>query len=296
MNDTVTNELKAAFDRVYTQFTANGIGVVCGEYGLLGFDKSPDTVEHGEMLKYFEFVNYYANAKKFAMMIWDNGCHMDRTTYTWKDQSLYNMLNASLKTRSSYSESDRVFLKDADKNNDVSIKLTLNGNTLKSIHNGKRKLNAGKDYTYVNDTVIIRKDYLCNVITDSYGIVATLTLKFSSGADWDVYLTHYNTPVLNPAEGTTDGLAIPVSFNGSRLSTLEAAYADGSGAGPQNWTTYKEYNYAFTVDYTANTVTLTNKFFAEANDGEITLKFHFQSGEILEYKILKSGSTVKSLT
>jgi endoglucanase len=295
MNDRVTDELKAAFDRVYNRFSVNGIGVICGEYGLLGFDRSPDVVEHGEMLKYFEFVNYYAKTKGFTMMIWDNGCHMDRTNYTWKDQSLYNMLEASWKTRSSYSESDRVFIKDIDKDKDVSIKLILNGNDLKSIYDGKKKLEPGMDYTYANDTITLKKDYVSEVITENYGINATLTLKFSHGADWDVYLTHYSAPILSAAEGTTEGLAIPVSFNGSRLSTLEAAYADGSGAGPQNWTTYKEYAYAFTVDYSANSVTLTNKFFAETHDGEINLKFHFQSGEILEYKILKDGSTVKSL-
>ncbi len=77
---------------------------------------------------------------------------------------------------------------------------------------------------------------------------------------------------------------------------MEAFYADGSGAGPQNWTTYKEYAYAFTVDYTMNTVTLTDKFFAEeTRGGEIYLKFHFQSGEVLDYAILRDGSTVKSL-
>jgi endoglucanase len=296
MNDRVINELKVAFDRVYNRFAVNGIGVICGEYGLLGFDRSPDVVEHGEMLKYFELINYYAKAKGFTMMLWDNGCHMDRTTYTWKDQSLYNMLEASWKTRSSYSESDRIFIKDTDKDKDVSIKLILNGNDLKSIYDGKKELESGKDYTYANDTVTLKKEYVSEVITENYGINATLTLKFSDGADWDVYLTHYSTPILSAAEGTTDGFAIPVSFNGSRLSTLEATYSDGSGAGPQNWTTFKEYAYAFTVDYTANSVTLTSKFFAETRDGEINLKFHFQSGEILEYKILKDGSTVKSLT
>ena len=43
------SELQGAFDRVYSTFTQNGIRVVCGEYGLLGFDTSLDAVEHGEI-------------------------------------------------------------------------------------------------------------------------------------------------------------------------------------------------------------------------------------------------------
>jgi endoglucanase len=295
MNEQVVNELKACFDRIYNHFVANGIGVVCGEYGLLGFDRGPDVVEHGEILKFFEYVNYYAKAKGITMMLWDNGCHMNRSTYTWRDQSLYDMIKASWTTRSSYSESDRIFIQDTDLDQHIPLKLVLNGNELKSINNGNEKLEQGIDYTYDEDaaTLNIKQQYLWHVITENYGINATLTLKFSQGADWNVYLTHYSTPTLGTAEaGDTSGFAIPVNFNGTRLSTLEATYADGSGAGPQNWTTYKEYGYAFTVDYAANTVTFTNKFFAETKDGEINLKFHFQSGEILEYKIQKAGGVV----
>ncbi|MDP4091177.1 MAG: cellulase family glycosylhydrolase, partial [Bacillota bacterium] len=155
MNNTVVNELRAAFDRVYNNFTAKGIGVVCGEYGLLGFDKSLDTIEHGEMLKYFEYINYYAKEKDITLMLWDNGQHMGRTTYKWSDESLYEMIKASWKTRSSYSESDRIFLKTEDKSKDVPLKLTLNGNTLKAIYNGDRKLVSGRDYTYSDAAVTL---------------------------------------------------------------------------------------------------------------------------------------------
>lgn len=294
MNDQVVTELKTAFDRVYNHFTSKGIGVICGEYGLLGFDKSLGAIEHGEVLKYFEYINYYAKQKNITMMLWDNGQHLGRTTLTWSDPSLYNIIKASWTSRSSYSESDRIFLKNQDKDKDLPMKLSLNGNTLKSIYNEQKKLTLGIDYTYDNDTVTLKRNYVRRLITNEYGINATLTIKFSAGADWNVYLTHYKTPKLNPSTGTTNGLEIPVKFNGSRLSTLEAIYADGTGAGPQNWTTYKEYDYAFSVNYDANKVVITQKFFDEAKDGEIILKFHFQSGEVIEYRILKSGTTVKS--
>lgn len=292
MNDTVVSELRAAFDRMYNHFTANGIGVVCGEYGLLGFDKSTNAIENGELLKYFEYINYYAKTKGITLMLWDNGNLIDRTKYTWKNQSLGNMVKESFKHRSSYSESDRVFIKDEDSNKDVSMKLTLNGNKLISIHNGSKKLKLGRDYTYVNDTVILKGSYVNKLITSEYGTNATLTMRFTSGADWNVYVDHYATAVLSAGEGNTDGFNIPVQFNGDKLSTLEAVYADGTGAGPQNWTTYKEYDYAFTVDYTNNKVTITSKFFADAKDGEITFKLHFQSGAVAECKVVKTGTVV----
>jgi aryl-phospho-beta-D-glucosidase BglC (GH1 family) len=295
MNDTVTSELRAAFDRMYNHFTVKGIGVVCGEYGLLGFDRSLDTIEHGEKLKYFEYINYYAKTKGITTMLWDNGQHLGRTSLKWSDQALYDIIKASWKTRSSYSESDRIFVKTEDNNKDVSMKLTLNGNSLKAIYDGDKKLVSGKDYTYANDTVTLKGSFVNSVISDNYGINATLTLKFSAGADWDVYVTHYNTPIIGVGSGDTNGFVIPVEFNGSRLSTMEAVNPDGSGAGPQNWTTYKEYAYAFNVDYVNNQVVMTNNFFKEAKDGEITLKFHFQSGEVLQCKILKAGSAVTAV-
>ena len=53
-NDIITN-----FDNVYDSLVAKGIPVIIGEYGLLGFDKNTGTIEHGEILKYFEFLLKY---------------------------------------------------------------------------------------------------------------------------------------------------------------------------------------------------------------------------------------------
>jgi aryl-phospho-beta-D-glucosidase BglC (GH1 family) len=294
MDSATVADLTGAFDRAYNHFTANGIGVVVGEYGLLAFDGTSAAIEHGEMLKYFEYINYYAKSKGISLMLWDNGDVLSRTTYTWIDPSLYNMMSTSWKERSSYSDSDMLFVKAENKANDIPMNLTLNGNTFKSIYNGNEKLTLGKDYTYSNGVVTLKGSYVSNYITGSYGTKATLTMKFSAGADWNVYLNYYNTPVLSAATGTTSGFNIPVQFNGSKLSTLEAMYSDGTGAGPQNWTTYKQFGYAFTPDYTNNVVTMTSNFFSSCNDGVITLKLHFQSGEVLQYSITKTGTTVTS--
>ena len=50
---------------------------------------------------------------------------------------------------------------------------------------------------------------------------------------------------------------------------------DGSPAGPANWTPYKEFWSNFQPDYSAGTIILKPEFFAEVNDGRVTLTFHF---------------------
>lgn len=274
-------------------FTSKGIGVICGEYGVLAFDKSLGAIEHGEMLKYFEYINYYAKTKNITMMLWDNGQHINRTSLVWNQIYLYNQIKESWNSRSSYSESDRIFIEDENREKDVSIKLTLNGNTFKEIYNGNNQLISGKDYIYDNNgTVTLKGDYINTIIIDKYEQNVALTFKFSAGADWNVYLNHYKMPEVGIGQGSINGFEIPVKFNGSKLSTLEAVNSDGTGAGPQNWTTYKEFDYGFSVDYNANKVTIKDKFFKEARDGKITFKLHFQSGEVLQCSVSKNGESV----
>jgi aryl-phospho-beta-D-glucosidase BglC (GH1 family) len=293
-DSTTTSDLTSSFDRAYNHFTAKGIGVITGEYGLLAFDSSSSAIEHGELLKYFEYINYYAKSKGISLMLWDNGNLFNRNTYSWNDPALYNMLKSSWEERSSYSQSDMIFVKAEDSSKDITMNLTLNGNTLKSIYNGKDKLSLGKDYTYSNGVVTLKGSYVNKFINGNYGTKTALTLKFSKGEPWNVSINYYKTPELSQTTGTTSNFNIPVAFNGSKLSTLEAVYADGSGAGPQGWTTYKQYSDAYVPNYSTNQLTLTPNFFNYCNDGVITLKLHFQSGEVLQYNIFKTGTTVKS--
>lgn len=295
-DEIVIKELEDAFNRVHNTFTKNGMGVICGEYGLLAFDSSLDAVEHGEVLKYFEYINYYAKEKDITMMLWDNGQHLNRKTYTWSDQSLYDVIKASQTSRSSYATSDRIFIKESEKQEDVVMKLTLNGNTLKAIADSKRELVLGKDYTYANETVTFKGDYIKGALTEGYGINETLTLKFSAGVNWKIDITHYKAPVLSEAKGTTAGFTLPIAFNGARLSTLEALYADGSIAGPQNWTSFKEFAYTFLPDYDKNTILIKDKFFEETTDGDLYLTLHLQSGETIAYKLTKKGTEVTGTT
>ena len=99
--------------------------------------------------------------------------------------------------------------------------------------------------------------------------------------------------MLSNATGNTGSFTIPTQFRGDQLATMEAKYADGSNAGPQNWTSFKEFDYTFAPNYIANTITLKPEFFAEVNDAvRVTLTFHFWSGTRVTYYVTKNGSTV----
>jgi len=69
-------------------------------------------------------------------------------------------------------------------------------------------------------------------------------------------------PVLSAATGTTSALTIPTQFNGDTLSMMHSVYADGTNAGPANWTPYQAYGPAtlkgssFEADYGNSTIVL----------------------------------------
>ena len=131
----------------------------------------------------------------------------------------------------------------------------------------------------------------------AYGVNATLHLRFSAGVPWRVNVITYDRPVLSNASGTTGSFAIPTQFRGDQLATMEAKYADGSNAGPHNWTSYKEFDVTFAPNYSTGAITLTAGFFAEVNDNSpVTLTFHFWSGERVTYRVTRSGSSVTGVT
>src|SRR5690606_30813384 len=218
--DEVTkNDLEDAINRIYNTFTANGIPVVIGEYGLLGFDRSLYTVQHGEMLKYFEYLKYYATQKDITLMLWDNGQHFDRYSFTWRDQDLYNTLMTDLNERSSYTERDFIYIKKGAPIQDVDMKFYFNGNTLVNIICGNRFLEEGIDYSILGDTLILKSALIEELLTGEYGINAVLTCKFSRGADWKLNIIYYDTPILRNSTGTTSNFFIPTDFNGDSLAT-----------------------------------------------------------------------------
>ncbi|ANF96686.1 cellulase family glycosylhydrolase [Paenibacillus bovis] len=292
-NEEVQKDITTTFDNVYNTFTAKGIPVILGEYGLLGFDKNTGVIEQGEKLKFFEFLGYYLKQKKIATMLWDNGQHFSRTNYTWSDPDLFNVIKASWTGRSSNADSDLIYIKKGTTVQDKKITLNLNGNQLSSLSVGSTTLQAGTDYTLSGNILTIKASQLTKLTTSGkFGVNATITAKFSKGANWKFNVIVYDTPKLSNAQGTTSAFSIPTAFNGDQLATMEATYASGGNAGPQNWTSFKEFETAFTPVYSSNTIKLQPAFFNETQDGQVNLKFHFWSGAIINYTITKSGSTV----
>jgi aryl-phospho-beta-D-glucosidase BglC (GH1 family) len=293
-NAEVQADIEGYFDRAYNEFVAAGIPVIVGEWGLLGFDAHTGTVEQGEKLKFFEYVGYYAKQKGMTLQLWDNGQHLNRTTFQWRDPELYSMMKASWTSRSGTASSDQVYVAKSGTVSDVSLTLNPNGTTFQALRLGTTNLVQGTDYTISGNTLTIKASRLTSLLGDrNYGVKADLHAVFSQGAPWRISIISYDQPTMSAATGSTGSFAIPTQFKGDQLATMEAKYADGTAAGPQNWTSYKEFARAFSPDYTAGTISLPQAFWTDVNDGQkVTLTFHFWSGKTVTYYVTESGGNV----
>jgi len=290
----VQQELINAFDRVENAFISRGIPVIIGEYGLLGFDVHTGTVQQGEKLKYFEFFGNAARTRGITTQLWDNGQHFGRTSFQWSDPELIAQIKSSWTQRSGTASSDRIFVERSSPITAQTLTLNLNGTSFQGLRHGNTPLTPGSDYTISGNQLTITASALTNLVgSRQYGVNADLYVEFSQGVPWRISVTTYDTPILQNTTGSTGSFQIPAQFRGDQLATMEAVYVDGGNAGPQNWTSFKEFGRTFSPNYSSNTITLTSDFFAEVNDGrEVTLTFYFWSGETLTYSIIKSGGSV----
>jgi endoglucanase len=280
------------FDRVHDSFVQRGIPVIMGEWGLLGFDTHTGTVQQGEKLKFFEHVSHYAREKGITLQLWDNGQHFDRQTFEWKDQELYEIMKAGWTGRSGTASDDFVYIERGAAIEDAALTLNLNGTAFEGLRNGDTPLAEGSDYTVSGDTLTIRASLLTQVAgSTGHGVQADLFADFSEGAPWRISVIAYERPVLQNTSGSTDAFAIPTQFRGDQVATMEATYADGSNAGPADWTSYKEFGRAFDPKYDEGNIVLPKGFFDEIDERPVTLTFHFWSGETVTYTVTKSGAT-----
>jgi endoglucanase len=291
---TVQQDLTSAFDRVYNAFVARNIPVIIGEYGLLGFDRHTGTIEQGEKLKFFEFLGHYARNRRITTQLWDNGQHFGRTSFQWSDAELIAQIKSSWATRSGTASADQVYVSRSSAITSKSLTLNLNGTSFQGLRQGNTDLANGADYTVSGSQLTLTAAALTRLVgARAYGVNATLHARFSQGVPWRINVITYDPPVLSNATGSTGSFAIPTQFRGDQLATMEARYADGSNAGPHNWTSFKEFDVAFAPNYTGNVITLTPAFFAEVNDGaRVTLTFHFWSGTLVTYSVIRAGGSV----
>ncbi|TMR23729.1 cellulase [Nonomuraea turkmeniaca] len=298
-NEETQQELIGYFDRAALTFASRGIPVIVGEYGLLSFDVDWNAVQQGEKLKFFEMLGYQARAKKLTTMWWDNGQHLNRQTLgEWKDPGLFAQIKSSFTTRSGTTSSDSIFLPKSGAIEAQSLTLNKNGTYFRGLWHGASRLHPGRDYTVSGDKLTFTAAALTRLAGDrSHGVNATIEARFSSGIPWKIYVISYDTPVLSNATGTTESLAIPTRFNGDRVATMEAKYADGTNALPHDWTSYKEYGRSYSPSYENNSIRLLKELVSQMRENTpLTLTFHFWSGAKVTYQVTRSGDTVTGTT
>jgi endoglucanase len=297
-DEATQQDLEDTFQRVNDTFVDNDIPVIVGEWGVLGYDYTrpgvPQSQQYGELLKFFEATMYQAREQQLTLMLWDAGSYLNRNTLEWRDPLVHSYMESGLTTRSGTTSFDSIYLEKAGTIADESLTLNRNGLEFEGLWHGDTALAEGADYTVTGDTLTLTAAALTRLSGDrAYGVNSTIEARFSDGVPWQIHVITYDTPQLSDLTGTTDAFAIPTKFNGDELSTMEAKYADGTTAGPHEWTEFKEFWAAYRPDYNAGAISLTPDFFNGVRDGEpVTLTFHFWGGGTIEYTVTKTGTTV----
>ncbi|MFD9303423.1 cellulase family glycosylhydrolase [Streptomyces sp. NPDC060048] len=288
--------LEDSFANMHRTFVAKGIPLYLGEYGLLDYPNHfhPSRVERGEALKYFEHVGYGARKYGITTALWDPFAYLNRETLQWRDPVLFAAIKSSWTTRSGTASFDRVFVPKSNPVTAKSLSLNLNGTYFRGVWQGDTRLMAGRDYTVSGNQLTFTARALTRLVGNrAYGVNATLQARFTSGLPWNIDIVTNDVPTASDAVGTTDSFTVPTQYRGNDLATTHATYADGTNAGPTDWTPYQEFNRAFSPDYPNGTIILTPEFLNALRDGEpATLIFHFYSGATVTYHVTKSGSSV----
>ncbi|GHF67322.1 endoglucanase [Kitasatospora xanthocidica] len=290
---TSQKDLSEGFARAHDTFVAKGIPVYVGEYGLLTSPYS-GVVERGEMLKYFEHVNYEARRNGFTTALWD-AYHdfLNRSTMQWEVPEMKALIQSSWRTRSGTASTDNLFLPKSGPIAAQTITLNRNGLRFAGLWQGDRPLIPYLDYTLDGDKLTLTADALTRLAGDrAAGINATLEVRYSDGVPWKLFVRSYDKPTMADATGTLDGLTIPTRFNGSLMANVQSTYADGTAAGPASWTTYQTFD-NYRADYGADTTTVKADFLKSLKDGApATLTFRFWTGDTITYTVTKNGNTV----
>ncbi|WP_163228121.1 cellulase family glycosylhydrolase [Bifidobacterium choloepi] len=279
-------------ERMDRYFTANGIGVVVGEYGLLAYDSSAydaldaddcaGALQAGEEMKYYEYAGAMMRERGYSYVFWDNGSGIDRTSFTWNNPLVGAVLEASITGRSSTATGLDTVYWHAGPTADVAIPLTLNGNEFAGIAG----LTEGKEYSYdaASSTVTLAKSYVAGLYDakGEAGRLADLTFQFSDGADWHQYLVRWDWAYAESWRGvsgtTGGGIEIPVMFSGNEVKSVQATDSSGNTVGPNSgWWPWLQNGESFAVRYDSadrltGTITLTPSFLGSLGDGTYSFK------------------------
>ena len=268
--------------------------MILGEYGLLGFDRHTGTIEQGEKLKFFEHLGHQARTTGVTTMLWDNGQHLDRTAFTWRDPELFAQISSSWTTRSGTASTDQVFVQPGAVT-DQTVTLNLNGTTFRDLSLGTKKLKKGKDYQRLGQHAHPARGAAAAAVR--HGGLRDERRRWRRGSRRASRGPSRSST--RPPRCSATRRAPPTrspsrrDFRGDRLATMEARYLDGSNAGPHGWTSFKEFDVTFAPDASAGTIVLRPAFFAEVTDGSpVVLTFHFWSGRTAAYTVVRTGTAV----
>ncbi|MEU0112576.1 cellulase family glycosylhydrolase [Streptomyces bobili] len=299
-DDVAQKDLEDSFAAMHRTFVAKGVPLYIGEYGLLEYPNHfrPSRVERGEALKYYEHVGYGARRYGITTALWDPFAYLNRDSLEWRDPALMAWIKSAWTTRSGTASFDKAFVPKSGPITDKSLTLNLNGTKFQGVWQGSTKLAAGRDYTVSGTKLTFTAKALTRLVGDrSYGVNSTLRARFTSGLPWNIDIVTNDVPVLSDATGTADAFTVPTRYRGNDLATMHATYADGTNAGPTDWTPFQEFNKAFSPDYPNGTIILTPEFLETLRDGEpATLVFHFYSGSTVTYHVTKSGGSITGTT
>ena len=299
--DTARELGNTIFEKIYNKFTAKGVGVIVGEYGLLGHDSGDECNETGEELKYLEYINEVARQDGFCMMFWDNGSYIDRNdtvNYAWRDARIGTMVETSMNERSSTADCLDILYFDKEATADTLIPLRINGPEFKGIEG----LTEGKDYTYDKETTTIslKASYVnaefAKMDADEYGNFADVVIQFTSGADWHEYLCKFGQVTTGEATGTAASIKIPVTYNGTKVRRVSAYQRSGSVGPDHTWCKYLQFGQAFAPDYVNGNITLKNLILGDGSlkDGSVLVKVEMWDGQVATIWLDKNGSSFKA--
>ncbi|WP_407644683.1 X2-like carbohydrate binding domain-containing protein [Cohnella cholangitidis] len=178
----------------------------------------------------------------------------------------------SVTNNSSITPTSATFDKKTANQADVTVTLTLNGNSLSSIKNGAATLAAGTDYTVSGNAVTVKKAYLAAQPVGT----ASLQFDFSAGIDPVLQVNVVDTTsvansAITPTSATFDkktanqaDVPVTLTLNGNTLSAVKngaATLAPGT-------------------DYTVsgNAVTVKKAYLAAQPIGTTSLQFDFSAG------------------
>lgn len=296
-NQDASDHMVDFFKNIETHFTKKNIPVVCGEYGLYGYPIYEDAVNRGERLKFFYQFVTRAKSAKLSYILWDTGVIYNRTADQWIDEDLKYIIKFAKRNEYSYCGKDAIYLIKGKEKKDVTLSVSTGISSIHHLRYNDKEMEKDKDYVVSENKITIKKSFLVSIKPKVNGLTGTLEVVFKNGPTWKINVYQTQQPVLTSSGSRGEEWKIPMEEAGDSVASMEAFTEDKKSVGPLDWTTYQEYGYCFIPDYNQHSITLTKEFLASLPEKkEITLRFHFRSGQEVDYVIIKEDKGVREVS